>query len=152
MLRAMASDTPSICWSCCDGLLLHLLELGVADDVELPARQLRGEAHVLPLAPDGEESFSSGTTSSMRPSASSTMTLFTSAGWMAAHTKRAGSRSYGTMSIFSPRSSCTTACTREPFMPTHAPTGSTSASRLVTAIFERAPGSRAQATIFTMPS
>ena len=28
-------------------------------------------------------------------------------------------------------------------MPTHAPTGSTSASRLVTAIFERAPGSRA---------
>ena len=32
-------------------------------------------------------------------------------------------------------------------MPTHAPTGSTSASRLVTAIFERAPGSRAQATI-----
>ena len=33
------------------------------------------------------------------------------------------------MSIFSPRSSWTTAWTREPFMPTHAPTGSTSRSR-----------------------
>jgi hypothetical protein len=76
----------------------------------------------------------------------------TSAGAMALHTKRAGSRSNGTMSIFSPRSSCTTACTREPFMPTQAPTGSTSESRLVTAIFERAPGSRAAATILTMPS
>jgi hypothetical protein len=42
---------------------------------------------------------------------------------MALQTKRAGSRSNGTMSIFSPRSSCTTAWTREPFMPTHAPTG-----------------------------
>ena len=36
------------------------------------------------------------------------------------------SSSQGTMSIFSPRSSCTTACTRLPFMPTQAPTGSTS--------------------------
>ena len=34
--------------------------------------------------------------------------------------------SNGTMSIFSPRSSCTTACTRLPRMPTQAPTGSTS--------------------------
>ncbi len=105
-----------------------------------------------PLRPMASESFSSGTTSSMRWSASSTMTLLTSAGWIAAHTKRAGSLSCGTMSIFSPRSSCTTACTREPFMPTHAPTGSTSESREVTAIFERAPGSRAHATTFTMPS
>jgi hypothetical protein len=54
-----------------------------------------------------------------------------SAGAMALHTKRAGSRSYGTMSMRSPRSSCTTACTREPFTPTQAPTGSTSDSRLV---------------------
>ncbi len=37
-----------------DGLLLHLLELALADDVELPAGELRGEAHVLSLAADGE--------------------------------------------------------------------------------------------------
>ena len=37
-----------------DGLLLHLLELRLADDVELPARELRREAHVLALAADGE--------------------------------------------------------------------------------------------------
>ena len=79
-------------------------------------------------------------------------TRTTSAGAMALHTKRAGSRSNGTMSIFSPRSSWTTACTREPFMPTHAPTGSTSLSRLLTAILLRAPGSRAAATTRTMPS
>ena len=36
-----------------------------------------------PLRPMASDSFSSGTTSSMRWSASSTMTLFTSAGWMA---------------------------------------------------------------------
>jgi hypothetical protein len=56
------------------------------------------------------------------------------------------------MSIFSPRSSCTTACTREPFMPTQAPTGSTSPSREVTAILLRDPGSRATLTMRTMPS
>ena len=56
------------------------------------------------------------------------------------------------MSIFSPRSSCTTACTREPFMPTQAPTGSTSLSRLATAILARPPGSRAAASMTTMPS
>ena len=54
------------------------------------------------------------------------------------------------MSIFSPRSSCTTACTREPFMPTQAPTGSTSRSRELTAIFERAPASRADASMRTI--
>ena len=37
-------------------------------------------------------------------------------------------------------------------MPTQAPTGSTSASRLVTAIFARPPGSRAAASMTTMPS
>ena len=37
-------------------------------------------------------------------------------------------------------------------MPTHAPTGSTSESLLLTAIFERAPGSRDAATILTIPS
>ncbi len=56
------------------------------------------------------------------------------------------------MSIFSPRSSCTTACTRLPFMPTQAPTGSTSESREETAILARPPGSRAAASITTTPS
>jgi hypothetical protein len=37
-------------------------------------------------------------------------------------------------------------------MPTHAPTGSTSLSRLLTAILLRAPGSREAATTRTMPS
>ena len=74
----------------------------------------------------------------------------TSAGAIALHTKRAGSSSYGTMSIFSPRSSCTTAWTREPFMPTQAPTGSTSRSRDDTAILARAPGSRADDSMRTI--
>ncbi len=37
-------------------------------------------------------------------------------------------------------------------MPTQAPTGSTSGSRLDTAIFARPPGSRAAASMTTMPS
>src|SRR5207247_4096225 len=41
------------------------------------------------------------------------------------------------MSIFSPRSSRTTAWTREPFIPTQAPTGSTARSREATAILVR---------------
>jgi hypothetical protein len=86
-----------------------------------------------------------------RVALSSMSTRVTSAGASALHTKRAGSSSKGTMSIFSPRSSWTTAWTRLPFMPTQAPTGSTSRSRR-TAILERAPGSRAHASIRTMPS
>src|SRR6185503_12234289 len=37
-----------------ESLLLHLLEFALTDDVELPARELRGEPHVLAFAPDGE--------------------------------------------------------------------------------------------------
>ena len=44
------------------------------------------------------------------------------------------------MSIFSPCSSPTTACTREPRMPTQAPTGSIEESREITAILAREPG------------
>jgi hypothetical protein len=43
-------------------------------------------------------------------------------------------------------------CTRVPFMPTQAPTGSTSFSREVTAIFVRSPASRAMLLICTVPS
>ena len=56
------------------------------------------------------------------------------------------------MSIFSPCSSPTTACTREPRMPTQAPTGSIEESREITAILAREPGSRATDLISMMPS
>ena len=56
------------------------------------------------------------------------------------------------MSIRSPDSSRTTACTREPLMPTHAPTGSIRSSVDATAILDRVPGSRATARICTTPS
>ena len=82
-----------------------------------------------PFLPIASDSLSSGTISSIVWVSASMTTRDTSAGAIALHTKRAGSSEYGTMSIFSPRSSCTTAWTREPFMPTHAPTGSTSRSR-----------------------
>ena len=56
------------------------------------------------------------------------------------------------MSTFSPFSSRMIACTREPFMPTHAPTGSTSRSREATATFARSPGSRTHPLTTTVPS
>ena len=59
---------------------------------------------------------------------------------------------HGMMSIFSPCNSFTTACTREPRIPTQAPTGSTEESREITPILAREPGSRATALISTMPS
>ena len=42
--------------------------------------------------------------------------------------------------------------TRVPFMPTHAPTGSTSRSREYTATFARSPASRTAPRIITVPS
>ena len=56
------------------------------------------------------------------------------------------------MSIFSPWSSPTTACTREPRMPTQAPTGSIELSYEMTPILARLPGSRATALISMTPS
>ena len=56
------------------------------------------------------------------------------------------------MSIFSPCNSLTTACTREPRMPTQAPTGSIEESFETTAILAREPGSRATDFTSTMPS
>src|SRR5881409_2981652 len=80
------------------------------------------------------------------------MIFDTVAGASARHMYSAGSLLQSTMSILSPRSSCTTACTRVPRMPTQAPTGSTSRSLEVTAIFARPPGSRAAPFTSTMPS
>jgi len=88
----------------------------------------------------------------MRSLSSSSTTFATSAGASALTTKVAMSGDHGMMSIFSPCSSLTTACTREPRMPTQAPTGSTDESREITAILARDPGSRATALTSTMPS
>ena len=77
-----------------------------------------------PRRPIARLSWSSGTTTSMRLSSSSMTTRLTVAGWSALTTKVAVSSLQGMMSIFSPCSSCTTAWTRLPFMPTQAPTGS----------------------------
>ena len=105
-----------------------------------------------PRRPIASESWSSGTTTSMRLSSSSITTRLTVAGWSALTTNVAVSSLHGMMSIFSPCSSCTTACTRLPFMPTQAPTGSIELSWLITPILARLPGSRAAALISMMPS
>src|SRR5215467_9436218 len=60
----------------------------------------------------------------MRRCSSSITTLATSAGASALTTNVAGSGDHGTMSIFSPCNSPTTAWTRLPRIPTHAPIGS----------------------------
>ena len=54
------------------------------------------------------------------------------------------------MSMRSPPSSFTTACTREPLRPTQAPTGSMASSREMTATLVRLPTSRAMARISTI--
>ena len=56
------------------------------------------------------------------------------------------------MSTRSPASSCVTACTREPRMPTQVPIGSMRLSLVCTAILARMPGSRAADLISSRPS
>jgi hypothetical protein len=75
---------------------------------------------------------------------SSTTIDSTSAGDIALITNCAGFSSQRMMSTRSPASSLDTACTREPRMPTQAPTGSMRLSLLRTAILARRPGSRAR--------
>ena len=83
-----------------------------------------------PFLPIASESCLSSTTTSMTFSSSSTIvTRWTLAGLSALVTNDTGSSDHSTMSIFSPRSSRMMAWTRVPFMPTQAPTGSTSRSR-----------------------
>jgi hypothetical protein len=100
-----------------------VLGLRLAAHVELPGREPRREADVLPLLADRERQLIVGTITSIARSSSSMMIFETFAGARARHTYSAGSLVHGTMSIFSPRSSCTTAWTRVPRMPTQAPTG-----------------------------
>ena len=74
------------------------------------------------------------------------------AGLSACVANTTGSSLNSMMSIFSPRNSRMMDCTRMPFMPTQAPTLSTSRSRLDTAILVRSPASRAQPLMTTVLS
>ena len=105
-----------------------------------------------PRAPIAKASWSSSTTTSMLCASSSTTILLTSAGAIALITNCAGSMLHKIMSTRSPANSPVTACTREPRIPTHVPTGSKRWSLVLTAIFERKPGSRAAALISNKPS
>ena len=83
-----------------------------------------------PFLPMASDSWLSSTITSITLSTSLTIvTRCTLAGLSAFITNCTGSSEKSTMSIFSPRSSRMMACTRVPFMPTQAPTGSTSRSR-----------------------
>ena len=93
-----------------------------------------------PPRPMACESFSSATAISMLCESSSTTIDCTSAGDMALMTNCAGLSSKGMMSTRSPAISFETACTREPRMPTQAPTGSMRGSLLRTAILARTTG------------
>src|SRR6185295_14469391 len=123
------------------------VRMSIAQPVSIEARRT-----FWPRRPIASESWSSGTQTSIRRASSSSTTLETSAGASALTTKVAGSGDHGMMSIFSPCCSATTACTRLPRMPTHAPTGSIDESLEMTAILPRLPGSRATALISMMPS
>ncbi len=106
-----------------------------------------------PFLPMASESCESSTiTSSFLFSGSVICTRVTFAGLKAFCANATVSSLYGMMSIFSPRSSRMMDCTRMPFIPTHAPTGSTSLSRLATATFVRSPASLAAKRICTVPS
>src|SRR5216683_2485188 len=89
------------------GEVPHLLDAGLAVDVQLPTRQLGGEPHVLTPASNRERELVIRNDQLHRVVR---------------------------------------------FIPTHAPTGSTSESLEETAIFARPPGSRAAASITTIPS
>jgi hypothetical protein len=83
-----------------------------------------------PFLPMASDNCLSSTMTSITFSRSSVMdTRCTFAGLRALVTKLTVSSENSTMSIFSPRNSRMIACTRVPFMPTQAPTGSTSRSR-----------------------
>ncbi len=104
-----------------------------------------------PPRPIACDSFSSATAMSMLWASSSTTIELTSAGAIALMTNCAAFSSNGMMSTRSPAISFETACTREPRMPTQAPTGSIRGSLLRTAILARAPGSRAAPRMLIRP-
>ena len=103
-----------------------------------------------PPRPIDKESWLSSTITSIAPLSSSTIIDSTSAGANALITNCAGSSDHLMMSTRSPFISFETLCTREPRIPTQAPTGSTLGSFDLTAILARRPGSRAAAKISIM--
>jgi hypothetical protein len=109
-------------------------------DVDLPTQQLGRQPHILPFLPMASEGESS-TITSMCSSASMTTIRLTLAG--SAHGCKHPDRRIFSVDLL-PRNSRMMDCTRMPFMPTQAPTLSTSRSRLCTAILVRSPASRAQ--------
>lgn len=131
-------------------LLLHLGGDRLALDVDLPAREARGKAGVLPVAADGEESLSSGTTA-IADFSPVCVTETTVAGESALAMNSRGFSLQRMISTFSPPSSCTTALTRAPLLPTHAPTASTRASSEAIAIFVLCPASREMDLMTTVP-
>ena len=155
--RATSSSTSSCCHELLDAACFcsdSLFSSAACSrhDVELPAGQLAGEPDVLAAAADRLRQLLLGrprcpsSASPRRPRSSST-----SAGAMALITNCAALSSYGMMSTRSPAISFDTACTREPRMPTHAPTGSMRLSLLRTAILARTPGSRAAPRMLIRP-
>ena len=105
-----------------------------------------------PLRPMAIAKLPSSTAISIVPLSSSTIIEATSAGDIALITYWATLSSYNTISTRSPPNSPETACTREPRIPTQAPTGSIRLSLLLTAILAREPGSRAAPLISSISS
>jgi hypothetical protein len=134
-------------------LLDFLALLFLALDVDLPAQQLRRQADVLALLADRQRQLRVVDDHfQLLVRQIHNLTRLTFAGCSAFSANVVISSLNSMMSIFSPRSSRMIDCTRMPFMPTHAPTGSTSLSRDITAILVRSPASRAIARIVTVPS
>ena len=103
-----------------------------------------------PSRPMARESLSSGTTA-MADFSSTCVTETTLAGESALAMNSRGFSLHRMMSTFSPPSSSTTAFTRAPLLPTHAPTASTCASSLKIAILVRCPASREMDLMTTAP-
>ena len=133
-------------------LLRRLPFLGLGQDVDVPAGQLRGEAHILAAATDSEQSCSSGTTTSMRLLSSSSTTLATSAGAKRVHDEgRRVRRPLNDVDLFALQ----LGHNRLNAAAAHADAGADRIDRRIvetTAIFARLPGSRATDLISMTPS
>ena len=134
MKVSMTSPASASCFSIASSVLMTLIVQPVRSD----ARRT-----FWPPRPMACARLSSATATSMVLLSSSTTIDSTSAGDIALMTNCAGLSSHRMMSTRSVSNSLETACTREPRIPTHAPTGSIRWSPVFTAIFARDPGSRA---------
>ena len=105
-----------------------------------------------PFIPIASDNCLSGTTTFASFVSGSANANTTVAGDKAFSMKIPGFSSHSTISIFSPLNSSLIAVTRVPFIPTHAPTGSTSSLLDHTAILVLEPASLAIALISTVPS